>query len=113
MSTITLPARPPSLTHLSQFPSSHRNNRFFSVQVGSPVEVRQPDGQYLAASIVKLTDQSTYTVGKSSIAMRCVCACSYVHLFMWGRVSCTLRICVSLPTLSVSVCVCVCVCACI
>ena len=36
------------------------------VQIGSPVEVRQPDGQYLSASVLKLTDQSTYTVGKLS-----------------------------------------------
>ena len=35
------------------------------VQVGTPVEVRQPDGQFLSATIMKLTDQSTYTVGKS------------------------------------------------
>ena len=29
------------------------------------MDVMQPDGQILTANIVKLTDQSTYTVGKS------------------------------------------------
>ena len=34
------------------------------VQVGAQVEVRQPDGTTLAASLAKVTDHSTYTVGK-------------------------------------------------
>ena len=33
-------------------------------QVGNQVDVRQPDGQYKLATILKLTDQSTYTVGE-------------------------------------------------
>ena len=33
-------------------------------QVGNQVDVRQLDGQYKLATILKLTDQSTYTVGE-------------------------------------------------
>ena len=33
-------------------------------QVGNQVEVRQSDGQYKLATILKLTDQTTYTVGE-------------------------------------------------
>ena len=33
-------------------------------QIGANVEVRQSDGQYLPGLIQKLTDASTYTVGK-------------------------------------------------
>ena len=41
------------------------------------MEVRQQDGQYLPATILKLTDNSTYTVGKllhgqSTMAVVCV-----------------------------------------
>ena len=32
--------------------------------MNAQVEVRQPDGQYQSATILKLTDQSTYTVGE-------------------------------------------------
>ena len=34
------------------------------VQVGGQVEVKQPDGHFQQANIVKLTDHSTYTVGE-------------------------------------------------
>ena len=32
--------------------------------MGAQVEVHQPDGQTLTATLNKLTDQSTYTVGE-------------------------------------------------
>ena len=31
------------------------------------MDVKQPDGQVLTATITKLTDQSTYTVGESAV----------------------------------------------
>ena len=34
------------------------------VQVGAQVEVKQPDGSVSTASLVKVTDNSTYTVGE-------------------------------------------------
>ena len=42
-------------------------------QVGNQVEVRQSDSQYKLATILKLTDQSTYTVGESGDVGGCVC----------------------------------------
>lgn len=38
--------------------------RMLFVQVGGQVEVKQPDGHFQQASITKLTDHSTYTVGE-------------------------------------------------
>lgn len=44
--------------------------------------MKQPDGQVQQANIVKLTDQSTYTVGEFHIGMPCTTSRPLVIVFL-------------------------------
>ena len=68
--SLSLSLSPSSTSLLYLLPTS-----LLSLQVGAHVDVTQPDGQVLTANIVKLTDQSTYTVGKLYITLVQYCVC--------------------------------------
>ena len=43
---------------------------FCHSQVGAQVDVKQSDGQVIAATLLKVTDNSTYTVGECTVMKR-------------------------------------------
>jgi hypothetical protein len=52
------------------------------LKVGANVEVRQSDGQYLNGVILKLTDATTYTVGKSQYSNAYMIAVAPLMMFI-------------------------------
>ena len=48
------------------------------------MDVRQPDGQYQPATVHKLTDQSTYTVGESLECVKRMCGGCLWGVLVWS-----------------------------